>query len=115
MSLEAHATEVGEHDDGQRRQADHGMGEGAEEESEGNEPERDARQRREQCGTWRRLADALGDERARHLDNPGTSVASNPACQAMRAGSATPARSARALAGSMMRKTCANNETVLMP
>ena len=46
---------------------------------------------------------------------PDTSVASNPACHATRAGSATPACSASALAGSMMRKTCANKETVLMP
>ena len=46
---------------------------------------------------------------------PEHSVATSPACQAMRAGSAAPAATASALAGSMMRNTCAIRETVLMP
>ena len=41
--------------------------------------------------------------------------ATRPACHATRAGSAAPAASATSFAGSMIRKTCANSETVLMP
>ena len=46
---------------------------------------------------------------------PEHSVATSPACHAMRAGSAAPAAVASALAGSMIRNTCAMSDTVLMP
>ena len=46
---------------------------------------------------------------------PEQSVATRPACQATRAGSAAPAAVASALAGSMTRNTCAKSDTVLMP
>ena len=46
---------------------------------------------------------------------PETNVARSPACHATRDGSAAPARSASALAGSMTRNTWAKSDTVLMP
>ena len=46
---------------------------------------------------------------------PDANVASSPACHATRAGSAAPARSASAFAGSITRNTWANSDTVLMP
>ena len=46
---------------------------------------------------------------------PDESVANRPACHATRAGSAAPAAIASVFAGSMMRKTCAKSDTVLIP
>ena len=63
VSLEAHAAEVGQHHDRERRQADDGMRERAEQEAERDEAQRDAGERREQRRARRGLADALGDKR----------------------------------------------------
>ena len=62
VTLEAHAAEVGQHHDGQRRQADDGVGERAEQEAERDEAERDAGKRREERRAWRGLPHPLCDK-----------------------------------------------------
>ena len=69
VPLEADAAEVGQHHDAQRREADHGPRERAEEKAEGDEAERDAGERREQRRAWGRFPDPLGDHRAGQLDH----------------------------------------------
>ena len=71
VSLEAHATEVGQHHDRQRCQPHDRMREGAEEKAERDEPQGDAREGREERRPRGRLAHALGDERTPKLDHAG--------------------------------------------
>ena len=71
VSLEAHATEVGQHHDRQRRQPHDRMREGAEEKAERDEPQGDAREGREERRPRRRLAHALGDEGTPKFDHAG--------------------------------------------
>ena len=71
VSLEAHATEVGQHHDRQRGHPHDRMREGAEEEAERDEPQGDAREGREERRPRGCLADALGDEGTRKFDHAG--------------------------------------------
>ena len=71
VALEAHPAEVGQHHDGQRGQADNGVGERAEQKAERDEAERDAGKRREERGAWRGLAHTLGDKRCAKFDETG--------------------------------------------
>ena len=115
MPLEADAAEVGQHHDRQRREADDGPRERAEEEAEGDEAERDAGECREQrrARVSRRTRSATNAHAS--SITPDDERREEPRLPRDPRRIGAPAAVASVFAGSMTRKTCAKSDTVLIP
>jgi len=75
---EANPAEVGDEHHAQRGESHQRAGEGAQQEPERDEPQRDARQRREERGAGGGPPDPLGEERAGELDETGAEAGDEP-------------------------------------